>query len=233
MTRRDDFCSPSCPWCWDVRRERWRQFRQVMVWLGVVCLLLCAALVGLFGCASSPERHSSDEGGYPGYRGNITSYRVTPDRRTPGGILVDDQSHLLADDRIDAMTDAVEACLARSPDAWTPAQIIAGHCLGPETRHSVRRDWFDVKVPPDWYVSPCTSEQLFPCDVDQDLCMTQKPELGEWSEREDCPCACRGTVQGNRTIVTTPAAPLFKATLVKLVTGCYQPWAIEELRPCL
>lgn len=220
--------------CADYRRRRWDQFWRALVVTGSIALLLCGALALLVSCASSPERHSSAEGGYPGYRGNITAYRVVPDRRTSGGILVDDPSHLLADARIDAMTDAVEACLASAPDSWTAAQVEAGHCLGAETRHgAVRRDWFDVKVPPDWYTSPCTGEQLFPCDVDEGLCAAQKPELGQWSERDDCPCACRGTVQDNRTIVTTPEAPLFKATLVKLVTGCYQPWAIEELRPCL
>lgn len=189
------------------------------------------ASCGVF--SSSPERHSSSDTGYGGGGfHNQTQYRIVYDRVTPKGIQVDDPTNLLSSAQIDKMVDALEECIADLPAQWTQYEVIAGKCLDWPVPRNIRRDWIDVKVPPDWYYSECTGEALFPCEVDAKLC-SDKPELGQYSEDPRCPCHCRGAIQGNRTIVTTPKANLFKGTLARLVTGCNLPWAIPALNECL
>lgn len=195
--------------------RRWLPFLLVVV--AVTLALACAAV------RTSPERHSSANTGYGGSFASITDYRVTPQRTTRGGVRVDDPAIQLDDAMLDRKVSEVEACLAKLPDRWTEAQVDALHCLDFPVVKTVRRDWFDVKLAPDWYESTCTVEQLFPCRIDARLCAA-KPEISGVTDPQ-CPCACRATIQGNYTIVTTPKANLLKAELVRLVTGCNYVWA--------
>lgn len=178
------------------------------------------AILLLLGCASLR--------GAPGYwQANVsnTSYKLSADgwRTTPNGVLLHDPKRELDDMHLDVIVNRLEACIDSL--APTRAELKSGACpvAVPWVRNGFRRDWFEIAVAPDWYVSECTGAQAFPCYVSPTDCARarqDKPEL----RGLDCPCACRGTIQQNRTVLTTPNMHLLPGTLFQLVTGCTNPW---------
>lgn len=136
---------------------------------------------------------------------NYTHYTFEPNRTTPGGIGVDDARHELGLVDVDVLSVAVGACLG-APDL--PAD-------------------FGVKVPLDWYISPCSGEQVFPCDIGPEGCLDkgQRPSAA-------CPCRCRAVVQDARLIVTAPNLRVYAGRLVALWTGVENPWAVPDLAAC-
>jgi hypothetical protein len=99
------------------------------------------------------------------------------------------------------------------------------YCLG--------KDNFDlgclvIKIASNWYISPCSGEQLFPCNIPESSCKMKGVE-----PTKECPCACRAVIQHHDVIITAPNLKLYKGELAKLVTGYWNPWAIEEIRKCL
>jgi len=78
---------------------------------------------------------------YYWYGQPITDYQVEPDAVTPGGIRVDTSGNEIDLDRLDDLTAEFDACVGMTVD----------------------RSGVVVKIAPDWYVSPCTGSQLFPC----------------------------------------------------------------------
>lgn len=178
------------------------------------------ALAAFVGCAYLRGRP-----GYFAEQHSNTNYQLEGKpgwRTTPGGVRLFDARNEVADARIDAEVDRLEACLAAMPTP-TPDQLTAATChiVPPWKRHVVRRDWFEVVIAPDWYVSRCTGKQLFPCGISKADCDRARADKGLAG---NCPCACRATVQSLRSVVTAPNLELFPGTLFALVTGCTTPW---------
>lgn len=166
------------------------------------------------------------KGGAPGYwQANVsnTSYRLSAEgwRTTPGGVLLYDPKREVVDARLDDVVSRLEACIATlSP---TRDELVSGACPVAVSwaRSGFRRDWFEVAVAPDWGRSSCTGAEVFPCYVSPSDCARARADKGLTG---DCPCACRGTIQNNRTVVITPNMQLLPGTLFSLVTGCTNPW---------
>jgi len=167
-------------------------------------------------------------GGYFYNYANVTNY--TPDTKqgswTPGGVLVlgpqkDTTAAFIAE--VDRRTQELDKCL--QAHGWKP----------------LRRDWFGVFVPPDWYVSTCSGEQLVPSVMPCSLCIDQKklplPEkcCGLRKPTAECPCVCnaRSTIQDNFWIVTAPTLKLYKAELARLSTGVGFPWGDARIKDCV
>jgi hypothetical protein len=178
------------------------------------------ALLALVACAALR--------GPPGYwQANLsnTSYKLSSEgwQTTPGGVLLWDPRKQVEVPRLDRIVSELETCIASlSP---TREQLVSGACpvAVPWAHNGFRRDWFEVAVAPDWYASSCTGAQVFPCYIapsDCEQAKRDKPEL----VGKNCDCACRATIQNNRTIVTTPNMQLLPGTLFSLVTGCTNPW---------
>jgi len=159
---------------------------------------------------------------------NVTRYEVRPNTVTPAGLRVDMSMYRWSAEtlaQIDTWTEELEACLSMS---------IARECL-------------TVKIAPDWYLSPCTGEQLFPCQMPVHVCEqklhagaislleTSPCSLDELAECVECPCHCRLTVQSQTVLVTVPDidGKLFKAELARIVLGVNNPWRDARVRPCL
>ncbi len=167
------------------------------------------------------------------YRGpfsNVTRYKIPTKggKRTAKGIRVfvpakDDKPELYR--QIDKKADELEACLLKTG----------------ALKEKLRRDWFGVYVPSDWYVSTCSKEQLVPSVPSCRLCIDQKglplPEkcCGLRKPTAACPCVCnvRATIQDTYWIVTAPNLKLFKAELARLATNQNNPWKVETIRGCL
>ncbi len=137
---------------------------------------------------------------------NVTAYAFVPTTRSPAGIAVDDPRAELDLVLLDQEVARVRACVGAGPL--------------PEA--------FGVLVAPDWYVSPCSGEQVFPCAIGPEGCRAKGLE-----PTDACPCRCRAVVQDRRLVVTVPRATVLPGRLVALLTGVEDPWADPELSKCL
>ncbi len=154
------------------------------------------------------------EADYPNY----TSYPVTVTGTTDKGVHLDDPDHQLDPKKVDQVIARVENCLSQFH--ITPldgAESAAAQCYGIPTLEV--RQCLVVKVAPDWHVSKCTQEEVFPCDVPFASCAEKgfTPTVG-------CPCSCRAMIQDNTVLIITPNMRLFPAYLTTLLTGCNSPW---------
>lgn len=154
---------------------------------------------------------------YPSNYPNYTSYAVTVTGHTPDGVQLDDPKHELDPVRVDRALANVLECL-RATLPLSAAENAEAQPYG-QVDLAIHREFLVVKAAPDWYVSVCTGEQLFPCSVPLVSC-TVKGLV----PTEECPCACRAMIQDNRTLITAPNMKLLPANAVTLFTGYNYPW---------
>ncbi len=133
--------------------------------------------------------------GYP----NITSYEINQTGITTGGVNFDDPLEELDVEELDRQTDYLEECLELT----------------------IERTCLLVKVAPDWYYSDCSGQQLFPCDIDIQVCLDKELTL---EDLDECPCNCRATIQDDNTIIVTPDLLLYRGELARMVIGENNPW---------
>lgn len=86
---------------------------------------------------------------------------------------------------------------------------------------SIERECLTVKVAPDWYISPCSGQEIFPCAMPKEVCLNKG--LTE-EDLERCPCSCRAIIQDENTIIVTPNLFLYRGELARMVTGVNNPW---------
>jgi len=203
------------------------------IWLRGAFLLLAIAVVFVMAILALPGCPATR---YPG--GFLT---VTPQykpkkgeaKTTPGGVLLivkkASQSFAELSALVDKKTSELEACLLKTG----------------ALKKKIRRDWFGVYIPKDWYVSTCSKEQLVPSKVSYKLC-EQKKHNGVPIKIEEecrfhmypteiCPCVCnvRATIHWDFWIVTAPNLKLFKTELARLTTNQNKPWAVPAITQCL
>lgn len=135
---------------------------------------------------------------------NYTDYPFKVTGHSPAGIPVDDPRGDLDLTALDAKVSSVLGCLG----------------AGPLPRE------FGVKVAPDWSVSACSGQQVFPCAIGPEGCQAKG-----LTPTADCPCRCRAVVQDNAIIVTVPAMTVLPGRLVSLLTGAENPW-LSEFAEC-
>lgn len=130
---------------------------------------------------------------FPNYARNITAYEIEPTAETPRGIAVDESGFPVDRATVDGIVDALETCLGIP----------------------IHRECLTVKIAPDWYISPCSGSEGFPCDIPQTLCAEATSE---------CPCHCAGTVQDDTVAVTTPNLASLAHEITHIVTGLPDPF---------
>ncbi|MBI4457987.1 hypothetical protein HY633_03430 [Candidatus Uhrbacteria bacterium] len=163
------------------------------------------------------------------------NYDVRPEFTTRDGIQVDPSGQKISPELVDRLTEEVEQCLEET--FGNPPKIPA-HLLEPSVCQTerngdtfplpIRRDCIAVKVPDNWSWSKKDSHQQVLADktsaqgcIDKGLCQTA----------EDCDCRWRAGIQG-RVIVTTPSFYIYKDALIRLITGCGNPWGTPEFARC-
>jgi len=145
-------------------------------------------LAGAIGCGQDQ----------PYYYGgpDITAYAVSTDAVSPEGIRVDSSGNAIDLGRLDELTREFDACAGVTVD----------------------RGGVVVKIAPDWYVSPCSGGQGFPCAL-SDRYKRQLEEQTGKKETTECPWNCAGAVQSPNVVVLAPALAAYKHELIHLVMG--------------
>jgi hypothetical protein len=121
---------------------------------------------------------------YPNrYFANVTSYKIDVSKgsRTVGGVLVVGTTKDVTTamkDHVDQIVNKLDKCL----------QVVG--------KKPIERGWFGVFVPPDWYTSPCTGQQLVPSRADYRLCEQKTDPQGNPIKIS---VECRGVVTPNTT----------------------------------
>ncbi len=187
------------------------------MWYSTSVLALLLVLVG--GCPRD---------GYRSWFSNVTQYKysVGKAKKTPAGVRyfapAKDDTQAFRD-KLDVLTHELAACLPKANPSW-----------------QVRRDWFVVLVPTDWYVSACSKQQLVPSTPPCSACRSKKLVIpdkccGLRLPTSECKCVCnmRAVVQDNYAIVTAPNLLLYKAELARLITNVNNVWTHKQIRQCL
>jgi len=187
-----------------------RFWTRMAILIIMVVLVFAGSVTLLFLTSGCPPKS------YPGVFQNVTSYKLNDVkwRKTTRGTSVWAPPTLLTQaflNTVDKKTSELEECLKKSSvklrSSW-----------------KIQRTWFAIYVPNDWYVSPCSKEQLIPSKVDYKLCekkgLTIQPRCREVVKPTavcPCPCNVRSTVQDNWVIVTEPSLKLFKMSLARII----------------
>ena len=184
-------------------------------------------LVLLCGCGSPTPQ-------IPYYQHNYSDqfadhpYSVLPDAKTEEGIRVDTSGIYVDLKDLDMQTGDVEDCLkAQFGSGRLPPELVQqASCDSDQVSLPIVRSWLTVKVAKDF---------LFSCDGSQEVLPVQAPDVLCVAKGETptamCPCYWRAGIEQNRYIVVTPNLYLFKDPLIRMVTGCDNPW-VGALATC-
>lgn len=172
------------------------------------------------GCADSDKCHNNN------YQ-NITDYEITINSLTPNGINVDDSGFFVDLNELDRQVDEMEICVQNAfADGIDLETAQAQDCRMEGWNYrtdffgiSVKRECLIVKIALDWYTSRCSGQQVFPCDINPQVCIDKGLEI-----TNECPCQCRSMIQDENIIITTPDLYLFRGELARMMTGCNNPW---------
>lgn len=156
-----------------------------------------------------------------------TRYEVDATTITKSGIHIDMSGlSLPLDDIIDRQTLEVEICLQEqfgNPPVITPDP----KCDSTTFPLPIHRDWLVVKVAPDAVLSQDGSQEMLPALAPIEGCI----EKGLCKVGEPCNCHYRAGIQDDVVIVITPSGYLYKDPLIRMVTGCNNPW-VGKLAIC-
>lgn len=193
-----------------------------------VALKYAAGFLGLFWLWSFHCGCDFEAPCYPGREGyDVTSQDTTPNYYTPSGYgLHDPVGAFVTEGRaFDTAITEVQSCLSSIGNdvSVLPSDALCPGVGGPWRVQSCTR----IVLSDNWYISPCSGQELFPCAVDPVACVTKG-----LSPSTECPCACREAIQNGTSVIVPPNHALLKAGLVRLVTGCENPW-VEPLARCV
>lgn len=196
--------------------------KEHLLLLGIIFFILIFAGTALTLLSGCPE--TSYRGGYL----NVTHpYKIGKKEgvKTNSGVrVVAPKEGKAFYEEVDRRVAALEKCLLEEKEITKP----------------IRRGWFGVYVPNDWYVSTCSKEQLVPSKVNPALCEAKGITIPiecryVMKPTAECPCVCnvRAAILFDYWIVTGPNLKLFKAELSRLVTGKNNPWKYPNIVKCL
>ena len=149
---------------------------------------------------------------------DVAVYKVSPDKATPSGILVDSGGFAIDLEELDQRVDRIEACLGRvaAEVASAPAEERAKwQCLR-DPAEGMPRGCLTVKVVPP-VLSKCSSWQFIGVPAPDALC-----EAKGVHPTAECPCMWRSAVFADRVLITPPA--MFVWDIGRILTSCNNIW---------
>lgn len=159
-----------------------------------------------------------------------TNYNITPDITTPDGMDLDTSGLPIDPDLIDRVTREVEDCLIKNfgdPPVIPPEVRQATFCPYNTFDLPIDRECLTVKIPNDCFLSNDGTQELLPAVAPDYVCEDKGIILEEGQK-----CHWRAGIQDYWTIVSCPSLYLYKDPLVRLTTGCVNPWAHPLLSEC-
>lgn len=163
-------------------------------------------------------------------------YDVRPSQSTSKGIAADLTGQDISLEAIDRLTDEVETCLrlAFGDPPIIPEDVRQkAACRGKTFRLPLARECFVVKIPDDWELSCDQSQQVLPLKSTSYRPPDKLCEDKGLEPTPECPCRWRAGIQDDNTIVVTPSLYLYKDPLIRMVTGCNNPWGHPVLAHCV
>jgi len=202
--------------------------------LSIMVAVSILAVLSVVGCRASMEDcklFKSPNMETHHYKGDIEI-----DAHTPMGIPVDTGGVRRDLSYLDEMAMDVQACLTKNfPGYVIPKEVLDKTYCRTTNFTSTCRSAYDfgcwqIKIDNDWVPS---------CDGTQQLLSAKAPTLPTQScggkpdlvITKECPCRYRVAIDG-KTLVVPPDARLLKDGLVRIITGCDNPWAHPLLSEC-
>jgi hypothetical protein len=183
---------------------------------------LAVALVALIAACTPTKLPLRDFSYY--YPQNL--YVIAPTQTTPKGVRVDAGGPInLA--RIDRLFDEVEACLSKTyPGGVLPDEMksaTGASCNVTKFPLPIDRTKIIVKIARDWTWNNTKTDQLLPIDTHDNGCVVKG---------QTPPCYWRGIVVDPLQLVVPPAMIILKDVLIRVSTGCLNPWATQAMAVC-
>lgn len=166
---------------------------------------------------------------------NQFNYEVDFNQSTPQGIALDLSGQDVSPELIDRLTDEVEKCLAETfgnPPVLPPAVVQDAQCRDSTFRLPIDRECFAVKIPNDWQISCDGTQQVLPISSTAYVAPDELCEAKGLTVTPECPCRWRAGLQDDYIIVSTPSLYVYKDPLIRMVTGCNNPWGHPALARC-
>jgi len=162
-------------------------------------------------------------------------YQVRPSQSTTKGIAVDLTGQDVSLEVIDRLTDEVEACLKETfgvPPILPEDVRQKAQCRDETFNLPIARKCLVVKIPDDWEFSCDKSQQVLPIKSTSYRPLDALCEAKGLEPTPECPCRWRAGIQDDNIIVATPSLYLYKDPLIRLITGCNNPWGHPALSHC-
>lgn len=158
-----------------------------------------------------------------------TKYDINPTWFTTNNIAVDTSGLNINPNRIDRIVNEVESCLVAAygnPIVLPPDVVKNGLCEKNTFDVPLHRECLVVKIAGDWKLSQYelggSLQQLLPYTNGGTCKDKGLPD-------PNAVCYYRNAVQDYYTAVTPPACYLLKDAVVRLLTGCHNPWYAGEV----
>lgn len=195
--------------------------------------ILFSLLSLLVGCNSwePPTHHANIRCEAKYSQPDQTGYDVHPNQLTIKNIAVDTSGLDINLNKIDRLTDEVEECLFKLQKQFpqfSDEMAQSGQCESKTFNLPISRECLTVKVASDWFLSKYefngTHHQQLPY-TNGGMCTNKGLPPGV--------CYYRVGIQDNLTIVVPPSFYLYKDGLVRIATGCHNPWYMDVLAACM
>lgn len=167
------------------------------------------------------------------FNADQSSYDVYPNSLTAKNIAVDTSGLNINMDRVDRLVDETENCLIQqfgNPPVLSALDMESGQCEFDTFQIPFHRECLTVKIAANWTISKYDIggeyQQLLPYTNGGTCKDKNLPD-------PEAVCYYRAAVQDQLTIVVPPSMYLFKDPLVRIVTGCHNPWYNDKLSYCM
>ena len=189
-------------------------------------------MVLIMGCGSpNPPHHRVDRCKANYSQQDQTNYDVFLTETTETNIIVDTSGLSVDLKTIDRLVNEADECLLATfgNPVIIPDDVIRdGKCISNTFELPIKRDCLVVKIASDWHLSQYeyggSKHQLLPYTNGGNCTYKGLP---------DGVCYWRAGIQDNLTIVVPPSMYLLKDPLVKITTGCKDPWYAPKLAKCM
>lgn len=202
--------------------EAFRHFRHCKWFSFTLAGMMGLLIISLFSCAAAVPDFYRPNCGPKWGTARAAVYPVHMTGVTPQNILLAGGANSTL---VDRLTNEVEACLMTLDPILTQEEQRIGGCQAPVLEQKICRECLVAAIAPDWFYTPYSGGQQV------------LPIVGGRCIKADCDGQQKGYlrvfVQDDYVVVVPPSMYLYKEGLVKITTGCWQPWLLPRLAVCM